>query len=253
MENSLQLVKSQNFGNVQCDFYGDGKDNFYMTREQIGSALEYSDPMVAIGKLHDRHEERLDKFSFTSLVNGRQVYFYSAKGVYEICRWSQQEKANEFYDWVYELLESLRKGETKLLPMSEYQRLMLETRQKNANVREASMLFKISQQVEIPEYKQVLQAHVTKIITGEYLLPLPTAERKTYSAEDIGKMFSVTKQRIGIIANGNNLKVKEYGKLFYDKAQHSNKQVESWRYYDTVIPEFERILGVKVISRGMTA
>jgi anti-repressor protein len=109
----LTLVKSENFGNVQCDFYSDN-NQFWMTREQIGRALEYTDPMVAIGKIHDRHKERLGKHSFTNLVNGRKTYLYSPKGVYEICRWSQQPNADKFYDWVYELLEGLRTGKMSL-------------------------------------------------------------------------------------------------------------------------------------------
>ena len=27
----------------------------------------------------------------------------------------------------------------------------------------------------IPEYKQILNAHATKVLTGDFLLPLPTA------------------------------------------------------------------------------
>ena len=114
--NNLQLVKSENFGSVKCDFYKNEINEILMTREQIGAALQYSDPMVAIGKIHNRHEERINKFSFTSLVNGRETYFYTAKGVYEVCRWSQQTKANDFMDWVWDIVEGLRKGEVSLVP-----------------------------------------------------------------------------------------------------------------------------------------
>jgi len=38
---------------------------------------------------------------------------YSAKGVYEICRYSQQEKANDFYNFVYEILEALAKAKLR--------------------------------------------------------------------------------------------------------------------------------------------
>lgn len=39
---------------------------------------------------------------------------YSAKGIYELCRWSKQPKANDFYDFVYDILEGLRLGYLKL-------------------------------------------------------------------------------------------------------------------------------------------
>ena len=113
--NDLVLYKSKNFQGSMCDLYRDINNDIFMTREQMGIALEYSDPMTAIGKIHDRHKERLDKYSFTTLVNGRNTYLYEARGIYEICRWSRQSNANAFMDWVWNLLEGLRKGELILL------------------------------------------------------------------------------------------------------------------------------------------
>lgn len=117
----LTIVKSEIFGNVKCDFYKDG-NSIFMTRKQIGEALEYSDPQKAIDKIHDRHKKRLDKYSTTVklvVVEGtreveRDMVLYSAKGVYEICRWSQQAKADAFYDFVYDILEGLRTGELQV-------------------------------------------------------------------------------------------------------------------------------------------
>lgn len=113
----LQLVKSETFGSIQCDIYAQGTD-FCMTREQIGTALEYADPRDAIAKIHRRNRERLDLFSGVvnlSTPGGMQeTVVYSARGIYEICRWSQQPKANTFYDWVYDVLEGLRTGRLAL-------------------------------------------------------------------------------------------------------------------------------------------
>ena len=74
-----------------------------MTREQIGRALEYSYPQESITKIHDRHRDRLDKFSvqvnLTSTDDKRyKTTVYSPKGIYEICRWSRQPKADAFMD-----------------------------------------------------------------------------------------------------------------------------------------------------------
>lgn len=113
MSNNLLLVKSEMFGKVQCDIYKHGNDIF-MTRDQIGTALEYSDPIVAISKLHSRHSDRLDKFSVVTKVTSTDgksydTTMYTAKGVYEVCRWSKQEKANDFVDWAWDVLETIRK------------------------------------------------------------------------------------------------------------------------------------------------
>lgn len=120
--NELEKVKNSQFGMVVCDYYGNGKGEFFMTRQQIGQALEYTNPNKDIDTLHRRHKERLDKFSTTvtlRVVEGtrnvnRKMLLYSAKGVYEICRWSRQPKADEFYDHVYDILEGLRLGYLKL-------------------------------------------------------------------------------------------------------------------------------------------
>lgn len=86
-------------------------DDVLLTREQIGLALDYTDPMVAIGKIHNRHKDRLDILSFTTLVNGRNTYCYTQKGIMEICRWSNSKKADLFMDWCWDIIEKYRNGD----------------------------------------------------------------------------------------------------------------------------------------------
>ena len=122
MENSLQKVSNSVFGAMVCDYYSDGKGEFFMTRQQIGQALGYDEPNKRIDEIHSKRKTRLDKFSTTlklRVVEGgrevnREMTLYSAKGVYEICRWSRQPKADDFYDHVYDILEGLRLGYLKL-------------------------------------------------------------------------------------------------------------------------------------------
>lgn len=111
--NNLKLIVSDNFGNVRCNFYKNEKEDILMTRAQIGQALEYNDPSDAVRKIHDRHKERLDKFSVRDKMTATDgklymTYLYTAKGVYEVCRWSQQPKANDFMDWVWDVIEKIR-------------------------------------------------------------------------------------------------------------------------------------------------
>ena len=112
--NNLKLITTENFGDLSCNFYRNMNDDILLTREQIGQALEYSDPMVAIGKIHKRHPDRLDNLSFTNLVNGHQVYYYTERGIMEICRWSNSKRANEFMDWVWDIIESYRHNELNI-------------------------------------------------------------------------------------------------------------------------------------------
>lgn len=88
--NNLKLVRTENFENtIPCDFWGDVNGEYFVTREQIGTALGYSNPNKSIDKIHTRHKESLDKFSVKSKINNiegnrvvmRQVTLYSIKGL----------------------------------------------------------------------------------------------------------------------------------------------------------------------------
>lgn len=117
----LKLVKQSEFLGTVCDFYVDEEDNIYMSRTQIGYALQYKQPQHSILVMHQRHRERLDRFSVE--VKGSQfvtpyfnkdkrssVFMYSERGIYEICRWSNQKVADEFNDWVYATIQSIKRN-----------------------------------------------------------------------------------------------------------------------------------------------
>lgn len=92
------------------------------------------------------------------------------------------------------------------------------------------------------DYHDVLVAHATKELTGQFLLPLPEAGKLTLSATEVGERLGVSSQKIGSIANKFNLKTEEYGKWFVDKSRYSDKQVETFRYYENVLPVMKAIL-----------
>lgn len=109
----LALCKQEKFNGVLVDFYRDENNDVFMTREQIGRALEYKNPNDSIRTIHRRNKERLNKFAVSFKLNGTDgkkydTTVYNSRGVYEICRYSKQPKANAFYDWVYEVLETIR-------------------------------------------------------------------------------------------------------------------------------------------------
>lgn len=68
MRNNLKLITTETFGNVPCNFYRNANDDILLTREQIGQALEYSDPIKSIQKIHLKHKDRLDELSM--LIKG---------------------------------------------------------------------------------------------------------------------------------------------------------------------------------------
>lgn len=120
--NSMIVVTSKPFGALNVDVYQNDKHQYYMTREQIGTALEYSDPRIAIYKIHQRNADRLDPLSsVTKLVTQvgnhteeRELFCYNLRGVMEICRFSRQPKADAFMDFCWDIMESLMRGDSVL-------------------------------------------------------------------------------------------------------------------------------------------
>lgn len=241
---NLALVKSEDFGSVQCDFYKDNKNEVWMTREQIGAALEYADPRVAIAKIHERYADRLDKFSTVTkltTVEGnrevtRNVFTYSTRGVYEICRWSRQPKANAFMDFVWDVLEGLRKGETILVrPQIEDEKLQIQKQRAeamllNARTRQAKLILDMQKTGNLsPIAVELLGINALEMLTNQPANYRPEIE-KTYTATEIGAEIGLSANKVGRVANEHGLKTSEYGITVLDKSPHSNKQVSSFRY-----------------------
>ena len=257
MEN-LQIIKSENFGNVQCDFYGNNKEIF-VTREQIGQALRYDSPRTAITKIHNRHKERLDKYSVvTKLVStdgkSYDTYLYNAKGIMEICRWSQQKKADEFMDWTWEVMDSLRKGETTNIAIDHLKEIEAQAKRDRATAMllnaQNRMIKPLLSNTEGKNLSQiaidVMGIKAVEQITGKNMNQyLPECE-KLYSATEVGAMLGVSAMKVGKTANKYGLKVDKYGKTVMSKSQHSSKEVPQFLYNDKGVQILSGILGVAV-------
>ena len=94
-EMKLELFKEEDFLGTKCNFYKDENNSIYMTRKQIGEALQYKDSDDAMYRLHDRNRERLDKFSVKAKINaadGKQYIttLYTKEGIVDICVLSSQ-------------------------------------------------------------------------------------------------------------------------------------------------------------------
>ena len=118
MENKLELATTRNFNGVTLECYvEDGQESsgdFWATREQIGQLLEYAYPRKAIKIIHLRNKERLDKFSrgvqIESPSGGKQMTtVYNFKGLLEICRYSNQPKANAIIDFLWDIADEIRR------------------------------------------------------------------------------------------------------------------------------------------------
>ena len=70
----------------------------------------------------------------------------------------------------------------------------------------------------------------------------PQLEQKTYTATQIGEQLGISANKVGKLTNAHNLKTDKYGMRVLDKARGHSKQVETFRYYDNVIPVLKGIL-----------
>ena len=250
----LNLIKSEHFGNIQCDFYSRDSE-VYMTISQLAECLGYADKK-GVEQLIERNPYiRKEEFSFIQKVplkmGGTQdTRTFTEDGIYEVTMLAKTERAREFRAWVRGVLKALRSGKAKLVGMTDYQQMMAETRRRNARVQSARILTQLAHRYQGTTYEQVLNAHATKELTGEYLLPLPKLEAKTYSAGEIGEKLGISANRVGILTNRYGLKNERYGAWFNDKAKGHGKEVQSFRYYESIMPALRRALEADEIISG---
>ena len=242
MSNKLQIFESTDFGTVRTILID--KEPYFVGKD-VAEILGYTNPQKAI-RDHVDDEDRTVNESFT--VNGTKGLLINESGLYALIVASKLLAAKKFKRWVTsEVLPAIRKTGSYTAKHAKSDDVMqskrLEVMERNARTRAANLLLKIAERTNIPEYKAVCNAKAAEMVAGEMILPLPVAERKTYSATEIGAMFGVSANKIGKLANKHKLKVPEYGKLFYSKSEHSVKEVETWRYYESVVPVFEKIFG----------
>lgn len=236
----LKIFNNPEFGEIRTvEVAGEP----WLVGKDVALALGYSDTSDALKK-HVDPEDKLTR-RFADSGQNREMYIINESGLYSLVLSSKLPGAKKFKRWVTsEVLPSIRKtGHYTAKPMTEYQQMMAETRRRNARVQSARILTQLAKQYHGTTYEQVLNAHATKELTGEYLLPLPYTGEKTYSAQEIGEKLGISANKVGMLANRNHLKTKQYGAWFNDVAKNCpGKEVSSFRYYASVLPVLETII-----------
>lgn len=90
--------------------------------------------------------------------------------------------------------------------------------------------------------KQTLLITTAEKIMGVSLDYRPQIEQTTHSAKEIGKRLGISANKVGRLATTHNLKTGEFGRYVLDKSASSAKQVETFRYFDSVIPVIQALL-----------
>lgn len=247
--NKLQLIKSSKFEEIECDIYSDDKEMF-MTMKQLSECLGYKEK-DGIKKVVKRNEYLKEK-EFSKIVSinfgeggqidpSQETRVFTEDGIYEVTMLAKTEKAKEFRAFIRKLLKSLRKNETQIVKPSNEQIELLkikkqnsDARLRNAKVREAKFLLEV-----VDKYKNVLAEQSVELLTinaievinGKNTLERPKLpERKYYTATQIGKELGISANKVGKIANANNLKIDKYGVYVLDKSRYSVHQEPTFRY-----------------------
>ena len=93
-----------------------------------------------------------------------------------------------------------------------------------------------------PVAKETALITSAETLTGISIGYRPQIEQTTYSAKELGDVLGISANRVGRIANAHGLKTNEYGLYYLNKSQHSDKQVEHFRYFEKAIDKFKSIL-----------
>lgn len=190
---------------------------------------------------NERNFAPVDFFIESTYLDGkgevRPCYLLTKKGCDMVANKMTGEKGVLFTAAYVTAFEAMRRTQkaASTRPMTAYQR-------ETISLQKARLLNQIASNYPGTTYQQVLQAHATRELTGEYLLPLPSLQEKTYSAKEIGDIMGISARQVGALANRHQLKDDAHGQWFKDKSPYGNKEVSTFRYYEKAIDALREVL-----------
>lgn len=236
----ILVFKSKEFGQVRTLFQN---NEILFVAADVCKVLDISNPTKAVSRL-DNDEKANLKLG----LRGGDTNVVTEAGLYNLVLASRKPEAKGFKRWItHDVIPQIRKtGQYRTkgkqpLP-EEVQQKRAEAMLLNARTRQSKAWMAISDKTTVPEYKRICQQKAAEALAGKPVLPLEEVKERTYSAADIGKVHGVSAMKIGQLANKHNLKTPQYGKYFYSKSEHSCKEVETFRYYQSAIAKFGELL-----------
>lgn len=254
--NEVKIFNNGDFGSVRTV---EMNEEIFFVGKDVAEILGYVNSNKAI-QMHVDDEDKFLRSArgtemgklFSSLKEmqeklGRQDnWFINESGLYSLVFSSQLPSAKAFKRWITsEVIPSIRKTGSYSKP-SKQPTTQQEQRAKamllNAQSRQCKLWLRLAETTDLPDYKHICQQKAAEVLAGAPVLPMQEAEKKTLSATEVGKILGITAHKVGMLANKHALKSDAYGKYFYDKFPNSNKQVETFRYYENAVEKFKEIL-----------
>jgi len=243
--NELRIIEQREVLNKNFTVYGDFENPLFLAKD-VAEWIEHSNATVMLQGI-DESEKVLN--NVYTLGGNQESWFLTEDGLYEVLMQSRKPIAKQFKAQVKQILREIRKTgkyeakQPAALPTDRLriQTMNAEARLEYARIRKAELFLKLSNVDTLStEYKGILVAQATEVLAGQPLLPPVPSVQKTHSATDLAEMFSTTAAMIGRITNAKGLKTEEYGENYRAKSRYSTKEVDTFRYYDTIIPVLEK-------------
>ena len=243
MKNELKIFENEAFGKVRVI---EKNNEPWFVGKDVAEILGYSDTFGALKKHVDQEDRQNCQNS--SFESNRGLTIINESGLYALILSSKLPVAKQFKRWVTsEILPAIRKTGSYSVNQDIKAR-EVEARLNNSRARVASTFLKVAQMTDLLEYKHICQQKAAEVLSGVPLLPMQSINENTLSADGVGRELGISGNMVGRIANQHNLKTAEYGKYFYDKSRHCQKQVETFRYYRKVIPVIQSIIDNKKVG-----
>ena len=243
-EKSLTILSQQKILEKDFTVYGTAEEPLFLAKD-VAEMIDYAktsqgfyNVSMMLKSIDD--DEKLTINIVGSENKAHNQSFLTENGLYEVLMQSRKPIAKSFKKQVKKILHDLRTGKTVIAET----KTIDEFAHIEARVEAAKMLREIGLEYsgKSQNYKQILDAYTTKALTGTFVLPLPEVTRQSYSATEIGQMMGISANKVGSIAIKYGLKTDEFGLWVHDKSKYSAKEIDTFRYYDSVIPEIKKNL-----------
>ena len=238
------IVKNKKFGNLEI--YVDEKGKVWFPATEVAEMLGYKNPHKAILDHCKEHGVTFrEVIANTGFGDSKQKKKYIDEGnVFRLITKSHIPGAEEFESWIFdEVIPQIMKTGKYEIKTSKNKTLDQEIKLKNSRSRMANTYLKIANNpIFQNEYRQIMLTYAANELSGTPVIPLPSSEKRTFSATEIGGKLGISANKVGTLANTHGLKTDEFGKFVWDRSPYSAKQVEAFRYYENVIPMLEGIL-----------
>lgn len=239
--NELRIFNNADFGDIRTVEQDGG---IWFVGKDVAEALGYSNPSNAVISHVDDEDKLRTQIKYAG--QNREVSIINESGLYSLVLSSKLPSAKAFKRWITsEVIPSIRKTGSYSKPQKQattQQEQRAKAMLLNAQSRQCKLWLRLAETTDLPDYKHICQQKAAEVLAGSPVLPMQKAEKKTLSATEIGKILGITAHKVGMLANKFALKSDAYGKYFYDKSPNSNKQVETFRYYEDAVEKFKEIL-----------